>query len=171
MTIVATGSPYILSKTSNMSTCTHYSLTLRLLYLRFLRCCYCEGTRKSSAYQVTQRTEQLLGTMVKMGRMIGILEKPHVHMEAQELEEQLSQRLLQLGPFTNEAALALRGAVGRAIHSVQKPLVEIDAGRVTRDQISTGVARLCWTEYPGLSGFPSIKTPHHGDGTMAGSQL
>ncbi len=155
MTIAATGSNHILSKTMNTSTCTHHSPTLQVSDLRFLRICYCEGTRKSSAYQVTQRTVGFLGLTIKMGTIIGILEKPHVHMEAQELEKQLLERLLEYGGFTGDAAKALLDAVPHAIRSLRKPLVKLDAERLTRNRYSSSVARLRWTD---LSSFPSIKT-------------
>jgi len=133
-----------------------HSPTLQVSDLQFLRICYCEGTRKSSACQVAQRTEGCLGLMIKMRSIIGTLEKPHVHMEAEEFEEQLLQRLLELGGFTDYAAYALLHAVHHATRSLRKPLVQLDAERAMRNRHSSGVARLRWTD---LSGFPSIKTP------------
>ena len=79
-------------------------------------------------------------------------------MEAEEFEEQLLQRLLEPGGFTDDAAYhALLHAVHHATRSLQKPLVQLDAERVMRDRrSSSGVARLRWTD---LSSFPLIKTP------------
>ncbi len=83
--------------------------------------------------------------MMKMQQLIGILEKPHVHMEAQWLEEQLLELLVKRGAFDEKVKDALRCAVPDAVRSLQVPLVEIDAGRVAQDWLSTGVTRLHWT--------------------------
>ena len=77
-------------------------------------------------------------------------------MEAQESEEQLSERLLEFGGFTGDAAYALLHAVPHAVRGLQEPLVQLGAEQVTRNRLSSGVACLRWTD---LSGFPSIKTP------------
>lgn len=65
--------------------------------------------------------------MIKMGSIIRTLENMYVHMEAQELEEQLSQRLLEYLGFIGDAAYLLQNAVRHAIRSLQKPLVQLDA--------------------------------------------